>query len=178
MEEEKNPSLKQYESLEEIRKNVLTEDEKIILNLKLEGKTDSQIAAILGVTTAAIGQKKRNLYKLIESLVWWNQNEDRILTGISTNLAADAVPILTMIALRKRQNEISLTTGITLWRINKILGTIFEVCGREPEFRAFFENLRLGYKVPWKHTPLSMPPQSPALPPTPPVFESEKSVPH
>lgn len=171
MEEDKNPFLEQYQALEEIRKNILTEDERIVLNLKLEGKTDVQIAAVLGVTTSAVNQKKRHLYKLIESLVWWKNNEERILTLISTNLSLDAFNIFRLITQRKRQNEIAVAMGMSLWRINKIFAATLEAFSKEPEFRAFFENLHLGYKVPWKHGPLAPPaaPQTGSEPPPEPA---------
>lgn len=138
------------EKFNDIRERLLTEDEKIVLQMKLEGKTDSQIAEILKVTVSAANQRKFALYNVIAGLVWWETNKERVLTHLRSGLNPKMVEIFEKVAERKKQSQIASEMNLSVWRINKMMAAVMEKLSTEEEFRIFMEKLHTGYHLPWK----------------------------
>ena len=136
--------------LGDVREKVLTEDEKTVINMVIDGKSDKQISQVLQVTVSAINQKRTAIYKLILGLNWWKQNRDTILQTLDKELGGVAAVMFEMVATRRKQNEIAKHMGMSIWKVNKSMGIILEVLGRNPEFRTYMENMHLGYHLSWR----------------------------
>lgn len=148
------------EKISIISERALKDDEKMVLNLKIEGKSDKQIAAIQGVTTPSINQKKRKVYDMLKGWAWWVDNRKSFKKEIKEQIEKgvippDAVKALEFAIFRVKKNKIAEKIEVSPWKVSNMLQEIFSHYSgddiRSKEFQRFIKSLKLGYKLPWQH---------------------------
>jgi len=143
------------EKLADLRERALTEDENTLLTLKMEGKTDKQVAAVFRLSVPVTNQKKHKLYALINGLAWWADNRGLILAYLNKaakdrKCPAETAAIFELVATRLTKNEVAREVKVSAWKVTRAIDFALAEFRFTLEFIEFFESLRLGYKLPWK----------------------------
>ena len=138
-----------------LREKALTEDENTLLTLKMEGKTDAQVAAVFGISIPVTNQKKHKLYALINGLSWWIDQRGSILQNLEEAVVNKESPmeaslVFDLVATRYTKNDIAAELKLSAWKVTRAIDFTLARFADDLEFREFFESLRLGYKLPWK----------------------------
>ena len=133
------------EAFELIKDGFLTDDELIHIELLVLGKSDRQVAEVLGMRRLACLKRRRKLYQLVAAYGWWIQNDARIYLIVSRRMSPFHSHVLELVAKRHRQREIAVTLGVNPWTVYKKTDDCIRLLGANKDFMTFLRALRLGY---------------------------------
>jgi DNA-binding CsgD family transcriptional regulator len=127
-----------------IRNDYLTEDELILLDLRMLGKSDGHIATVLGISRMAVNKRRHRLDQRINFYAWWLQNEKKVTRSVIKRMSKSHLVVLLSVIKRIPQPEIAKRTGLGRWSVYRQRAQCREFLRKAPDSGIIFEQLRRG----------------------------------
>lgn len=134
-------------ALGRISDRFLSEDELVLLDLITLGKTDRQVAEILGISVKGAYKRRLHLYEIIAAYGWWLQHHGQVRSTINEQLGTFHMNVLVPVVHRRRQAQVASDLGVSKWRVYRTMNDCVELMSPSPDFLGFLRSLRLQYAL-------------------------------
>lgn len=133
-------------ALGRISRRYLSRDELVLMDLLTLGKSDREVAEILGISVKGAYKRRLRLYETITAYGWWVQHDEDVRVTVRDSLGQMHVRVLVPVVHRRNQAQVARELGVSRWCVYRKMDDCVELLRASDDFMTFFNSLRLQYR--------------------------------